>query len=219
MAFFCVGVCGMPNRIKRTNTRTGLYLYMLVVETFTGDTLKFALYATIGWGEKRTTRLVHFVKFLLFSHHAHAHALTHLLNGDKTQNFSHKYEWHTITSTLPSTSRIHTIAQKADRLYSLLAGRSARCLSTTMNYWMRWVKKRTKFEHIGSLAEKYFNQRNYIAFPFVRSNGLCISLNFSANSRISSAPGCVKRASIGYSKVHHVLSSLLIWYSCSGLCG
>lgn len=29
----------------------GLYLYMLVVETFSGDNLKFNLYALIGWGK------------------------------------------------------------------------------------------------------------------------------------------------------------------------
>ncbi|KAG4067592.1 hypothetical protein HA402_005364 [Bradysia odoriphaga] len=28
----------------------GLYLYMLVVETFSGDNLRFSMYATIGWG-------------------------------------------------------------------------------------------------------------------------------------------------------------------------
>lgn len=41
--------------VKLNNTFSfvsiGLYLYMLVVETFSGDNLKFALYATIGWGE------------------------------------------------------------------------------------------------------------------------------------------------------------------------
>lgn len=30
---------------------SGLYLYMLVVETFSGDNLKFKLYALIGWGK------------------------------------------------------------------------------------------------------------------------------------------------------------------------
>lgn len=29
----------------------GLYLYMLVVETFSGDNLKFNMYALIGWGK------------------------------------------------------------------------------------------------------------------------------------------------------------------------
>lgn len=29
---------------------TGLYLYMLVVETFSGDNLRFSMYAFIGWG-------------------------------------------------------------------------------------------------------------------------------------------------------------------------
>lgn len=29
----------------------GLYLYMLVVETFSGDNLRFGMYAFIGWGE------------------------------------------------------------------------------------------------------------------------------------------------------------------------
>jgi hypothetical protein len=30
---------------------SGLYLYMLVVQTFSGDNIKFNLYAVIGWGE------------------------------------------------------------------------------------------------------------------------------------------------------------------------
>lgn len=29
---------------------SGLYLYMLVVETFSGDNLRFSMYAFIGWG-------------------------------------------------------------------------------------------------------------------------------------------------------------------------
>lgn len=29
----------------------GLYLYMLVVETFSGDNLKFSMYALLGWGK------------------------------------------------------------------------------------------------------------------------------------------------------------------------
>lgn len=30
---------------------SGLYLYMLVVQTFSGDNIRFNLYAVIGWGE------------------------------------------------------------------------------------------------------------------------------------------------------------------------
>jgi len=29
----------------------GLYLYMLVVKTFSGDNLRFNIYASIGWGK------------------------------------------------------------------------------------------------------------------------------------------------------------------------
>lgn len=29
----------------------GLYLYMLVVETFSGDNMRIKTYAAIGWGE------------------------------------------------------------------------------------------------------------------------------------------------------------------------
>lgn len=30
---------------------TGLYLYMLVVKTFSGDNIRFNIYAIIGWGK------------------------------------------------------------------------------------------------------------------------------------------------------------------------
>jgi corticotropin releasing hormone receptor 1 len=30
---------------------TGLYLYMLVVETFTGENIKLRVYVIIGWGK------------------------------------------------------------------------------------------------------------------------------------------------------------------------
>lgn len=30
---------------------SGLYLYMLVVETFTAENIKLKVYTTIGWGE------------------------------------------------------------------------------------------------------------------------------------------------------------------------
>jgi len=29
----------------------GLYLYMLVVKTFSGDNIRFNIYASIGWGK------------------------------------------------------------------------------------------------------------------------------------------------------------------------
>lgn len=32
----------------------GLYLYMLVVETFTAENIKLKVYTTIGWGELAT---------------------------------------------------------------------------------------------------------------------------------------------------------------------
>lgn len=38
------------NGAKNGNS-LGLYLYMLVVETFSGDNLKFNMYALIGWGK------------------------------------------------------------------------------------------------------------------------------------------------------------------------
>lgn len=31
----------------------GLYLYMLVVKTFSGDNIRFNIYASIGWGKSR----------------------------------------------------------------------------------------------------------------------------------------------------------------------
>lgn len=44
---------------------SGLYLYMLVVETFSGDNLRFRMYAFIGWG-KNFSFLCIYKTFLLY---------------------------------------------------------------------------------------------------------------------------------------------------------
>lgn len=41
----------LTNFKHKITSFSGLYLYMLVVETFSGDNLKFAMYALIGWGK------------------------------------------------------------------------------------------------------------------------------------------------------------------------
>lgn len=46
---------------------TGLYLYMLVVETFSGDNLKFNMYALIGWGKLNTMNTFATAHTLFFS--------------------------------------------------------------------------------------------------------------------------------------------------------
>lgn len=43
----------------------GLYLYMLVVQTFSGDKIRFNMYATIGWGESTIFDLFSLSVFLL----------------------------------------------------------------------------------------------------------------------------------------------------------
>lgn len=45
----------------------GLYLYMLVVETFSGDNMRFNTYAGIGWGELASNRIPYLV-FKSFRH-------------------------------------------------------------------------------------------------------------------------------------------------------
>jgi hypothetical protein len=37
---------------------TGLYLYMLVVETFTGENIKLRVYVIIGWGKATFNSLI-----------------------------------------------------------------------------------------------------------------------------------------------------------------
>jgi len=43
---------------------TGLYLYMLVVETFTGENIKLRVYVIIGWGKATFISLIIFFNFV-----------------------------------------------------------------------------------------------------------------------------------------------------------
>jgi len=43
---------------------TGLYLYMLVVETFTGENIKLRVYVIIGWGKTTFNSLIIFFLIL-----------------------------------------------------------------------------------------------------------------------------------------------------------
>lgn len=37
----------------------GLYLYMLVVETFSGDNIRLRVYTVLGWGKRRTRIIIY----------------------------------------------------------------------------------------------------------------------------------------------------------------
>ena len=43
---------------------TGLYLYMLVVETFTGENIKLRVYVIIGWGKSTFNSLIIFLNLV-----------------------------------------------------------------------------------------------------------------------------------------------------------
>lgn len=51
----------------------GLYLYMLVVETFSGSNAKFKMYAFIGWGMKSVSILLYFNVPIFSRPHTHTH--------------------------------------------------------------------------------------------------------------------------------------------------